>query len=192
MQSWKWIARYVMVLVAAVVLGAGIAELTVFKQTAVGSRLTAAVLARFLGYATALAVFWLAGRRAGLQLQQSTRSHALGLVLLPLVTLIVVCIAYEVAAAILRPFFNLTAKEVYNWVFVLGITACAVWLIAVLYHHAEALVDLVQLPKRQAPALQPVATCRYCNTELAASARFCTGCGKAVAEDPLTSGPQSV
>src|SRR5690349_13264772 len=169
MQSWKWIARYLIVLAAAVLLGAAIAELNVFKQTAVGSRLTAAVLARFLGYATALAVLWLVGRRAALQLRAGSRTQALGFVLLPVITLILVCAAYDVAAAILRPFFNLSAKEAYNWLFVIGITACAVWLIVVLYRHAEALVDLMQRPQRA--VLQTLATCRYCNTELAPQAR---------------------
>ena len=54
MQSWKWIARYTMVLVVALLLGAAIAELSVFKQTTLGTpRLPAAALARFLGYGRA-------------------------------------------------------------------------------------------------------------------------------------------
>ena len=99
------------------------------------------------------------------------------------------CAAYDVALAILRPFLSSSAKDGYNWLFVLGITACAIWLVVILYRHAEALVDLIQLPRR--PALTPLSTCRFCNTELAPAARFCTGCGKPTADELLTSAARS-
>jgi hypothetical protein len=37
MRSWTWIARYALVLLAALLLGAALAELSVFKQTTLGT-----------------------------------------------------------------------------------------------------------------------------------------------------------
>jgi autotransporter translocation and assembly factor TamB len=42
MRSWMWIARYALVLLVALLLGAALAELSVFKQTTLGTpKLTA-------------------------------------------------------------------------------------------------------------------------------------------------------
>jgi hypothetical protein len=49
---------------------------------------------------------------------------------------IVLSAGYDVVLAILRPFLSAAAKDVYNWIFVLGITECAVWLVVALYQHS--------------------------------------------------------
>ena len=180
MQSWKWIARYAMVLVVALLLGAAIAELSVFKQTTLGTpRLPAAALARFLGYGGALIVFWILARRIALQLRSSERARPVGLLMLPLASLIVLCAGYDAVLAILRPFLSAANKDVYNWMFVLSITACAIWLVASLYQRAEEIVDLMKMLRWSART--PGSTCQFCSTALAGHARFCAGCGKAVA-----------
>ena len=146
MRSWTWIARYALVLLVALLLGAALAELSVFKQTTLGTpKLTAAAAARFLGYSGALIVFWILGRRAALQLRSAGGGSAhLGHLILPLTTLVVLSAGYDVVLAILRPFLSATAKDVYNWIFVLGITGCAVWLVVALYQHAEGMVELLK------------------------------------------------
>ena len=180
MQSWKWIARYTMVLVVALLLGAALAELSVFKQTMLGTpRLPASALARFLGYGGALVLFWILARRIALQLRGSERVRPISLLMIPLASLIVLCAAYDVALAILRPFLTSANKDVYNWIFVLSITACAIWLVASLYRRAEEIVDLLKTLRWSART--PGTTCQFCSTALPGHARFCAGCGKAVA-----------
>jgi len=86
----------------------------------------------------------------------------------------VLCVGYDVVLTILRPFLSATAKDVYNWIFVLGITACAIWLVVALYQHAEGVVELlkaVRLRGRSCPA---------CGATLRGGAKFCAACGKAV------------
>ncbi|HTL92674.1 MAG TPA: hypothetical protein VL176_10015, partial [Steroidobacteraceae bacterium] len=112
MRSWTWIARYALVLLAALLLGAELAELSVFKQTTLGTpKLTASAAARFLGYSGALIVFWILGRRAALQLRNAGGCAHLGYLVLPLTTLIVLSAGYDVVLAILRPFLSATAKD---------------------------------------------------------------------------------
>jgi hypothetical protein len=179
MESWKWTARYALVLVAAILLGAAIAELAVFKQTTLGTaKLSAAALARFLGYGGALFILWILGRRTALQLRGSpaNRPHA-GSLVVPLTTLIVLSIGYDVVLAILRAFLSPLAKDVYNWMFVAAITACAIWVVVALYRHGEGIVELLKaVPWRARP---PGTRCESCSAELPRRARFCAGCGKA-------------
>ncbi len=180
MQSWKWIARYAVVLVVTLLLGAAIAELSVFRQTTLGTpRLPASALARFLGYGGALIVFWILARRIALQLRSSEHVRPVGLLMLPLASLIVLCAGYDAVLAILRPFLSAPNKDVYNWMFVLSITACAIWLVASLYRRAEEIVDLLKTLRWSART--PGSTCQFCSTALPGHARFCAGCGKAVA-----------
>lgn len=181
MRSWNWTARYAAVLVGAVLLGAALGELAVFKQTTLGTpKLSAAGVVRFSGLGGALTVFWLLGRRAAIQLRENDRARALAFLTLPLVTLLVACTAYDVVLMILRPFLSSSAKDIYNWVFVSGITACAVWLVAALYRHAEELIEQLQGVRRRES--KAIATCRFCNAVLSPSAPFCAGCGKAIAQ----------
>jgi hypothetical protein len=179
MGSWTWIGRYALVLLVALLLGAAMAEFAVFKQTTLGTpKLSAAALARFLGYGGALVILWILARRAGLQLRSANGGGArLGHLVLPLTTLIVLCAGYDVALAILRPFLSATAKDVYNWIFVLGITACAIWLVVALYQHAEGVVELVKALR--ARARWSGGNCVACGAALPGSAQFCAACGKA-------------
>jgi hypothetical protein len=178
MRSWTWIGRYALVLLAAAMLGAAIGELPVFQQTTLGTpKLPAAALAKFLGYGGALVIFTLIGHRAASQLRRSGDSTAhLAFLLLPLTALIVLSVGYDVVLAILHPFFGATHKNLYNWLFVLGISGSAVWLVAALYRHSEGLVGLLNRTH-----LQPPVSCDSCGAALHEQARFCAACGKAAA-----------
>lgn len=175
MRSWTWIGRYALVLLAAVALGAAIGELTVFKTTTLGTpKLSAAAFARFLGYGGALVVFALFGQRAPSQLRASGNGMAhLAFLVLPLTTLIVLSVGYDIVLAILHPFLSPAYKNLYNWLFVLGISASAVWLVAALYRHSEGLVEHFK------NAYAPARSCESCGDALQTHARFCAGCGKA-------------
>ncbi len=148
MKDWKWIGKHIVVIAAALVLGAVIGEMPLFKQATVGTpKLTAAGLVTFMGFAGALCFVWLLGYRAALQLQRSGgKASFLGFILVPLTALIVVSSAYNVLLLILRLFLSPAMQDIYNWLFVLGITASAIWLVAVLYKHADSVMDL--FPKK--------------------------------------------
>lgn len=143
-RDWAWMSRYVLVIVISLVLGGVIGELSLFKQTTLGTpKLTASALAQFMGYGGALLLLWLLGQRAARQFRDGRGKGAfLSYIIVPLVTLIVVAGAYTVLLTVLRPFLDAGLRNIYNWVFVLGITVSALWLAVALFHHSEPLVDL--------------------------------------------------
>ena len=66
-ERWSWLARYAIVVVVALVLGAALGAMDLFKDTRVINRgLTASHLVRFLGFGGALTMLWLAAYRATL------------------------------------------------------------------------------------------------------------------------------
>jgi hypothetical protein len=177
MGSWNWLGRYALVLLAAIGLGAGLAELTVFKQTMLGTpKLPAASLARFLGYGGALLILWMLAARSGRQIRKAAGSAAhLGFLVLPLATLIVLSVGYDVVLALLRPFLTAQLKDAYNWLFVFGITASALWLVVALYQHAEGFIALAKAVPLRANGKK----CGSCGAGLPAKAKFCSACGTA-------------
>lgn len=182
MGSWTWIGRYVLVLVVAALLGFAIAELTVFKQATLGTpKLSAAALARCLGCGGALVMLAMLGHRTASQLRGSGSGIAhLGWLILPLTALVVLSAGYDIALAVLRPFLSAGYKDVYNWVFVFGISACAVWLVVALYQHSEGLFELLRAMRTR--ARPPGETCDACEAAMVQEAKFCAVCGKAAAE----------
>jgi len=184
MGSWGWIGRYAAVLLVGVLLAVALGELTVFKQTMLGStKLSAAGLVRFLGYGGALVMLWLLGQRAASQLHSAGgKAGHLGFLILPLTTLIVLGAGYDVFLAILRPMFGTSLKEVYNWVFVLGISTSAVWLLVMLYQHSEGLIELLKTARLRAQRTD--GRCASCGAGLPEQAKFCPACGKATPGRP--------
>jgi len=177
-RDWAWMSRYILVIVIALVLGGVIGELVLFKQTTLGTpKLTASALAQFMGYGGALLLLWLLGHRAASRFRSNGGKAAfLSFIVVPLVTLIVVAGAYTVLLTILRPFLDAGLRNVYNWVFVLGITASALWLAIALFHHSEPLVDLFRsegADRSDANAQK----CKFCGAPMLAGANFCHVCG---------------
>ena len=177
-RDWAWMSRYVLVIVISLVLGGAIGEFALFKQTTLGTpRLTASALVQFMGYGGALLLLWLLGQRAASQFRNGRGKAAfLSFIIVPLVTLIVVAGAYTVLLTILRPFLDAGPRNIYNWVFVLGITVSALWLAVALFHHSEPLVDLFR--SERADETEPDGKkCRSCGAQLAPGANFCHVCG---------------
>lgn len=177
-RDWAWISRYVLVIVCSLVLGGVIGEFSLFKQTTLGTpKLNASALVQFMGYGGALLLFWLLGQKAARQFRERAgRVAFLSYIIVPLVTLIVVAGAYTVLLAILRPFLDGNLKNVYNWIFVLGITVSALWLAVSLFHRSEPLVDLFR--SDEAGAVEPdTVKCPACGAPLLAGANFCHVCG---------------
>ena len=104
-ERWSWIVRYAVVIAAALALGAALGEMSLFKTTRLGrTGLSAANLVQFLAYGVALALLWLAARRAATLLPaDDVRWNVLKSTLLPLTTLIVVSAGQAVLLIIAGP-----------------------------------------------------------------------------------------
>ncbi len=143
-QNWNWVGRYVAVIVLALVLGAAIGGMPLFAKTfLVSGKLSAAQVVRYLGYGTALVVFWLLGQRLAMVLrqQEGDRWAALKSLVLPVVTLIVVSALYSVILLVMGPLLGGTLQKIYDWLFILAIIACAIWLIMAVLGEADALTE---------------------------------------------------
>jgi len=130
-ERWKWIVRYVVVIILAVVLAAALGEMALFKTTRFGKTgLNAGRLVQFLGYGGALLVFWLLAQRTALFLDEKDPRWTLAKnILLPLATLIVVASAHTVMLLLLGPLMSKAWHQAFNWVFIGGIVLSAAWLL---------------------------------------------------------------
>jgi hypothetical protein len=178
--SWRWFGRHAVAILVAMILAAALGDLELFRQTILGSaRLTAAAAVEFLGFGGALALFWWTGHRASQILSGgSARLVAMGQIITPLVTLVSLCAAYQVILTILRPFMESTARNVCNWVFVLAITAAALWLFFSLFRHSESL--LARSDSKELEGTRAEKRCRSCRATVASVDRFCHTCGESV------------
>lgn len=133
-ERWIWVVRYAVVIVLALVLGAALGEMALFKTTRLGKTgINAGHLAQFLGYGGALFVFWLLARRAAFEIDaKDPRWNAVKSILLPLATLVAVACAQAVALLVLGPLMSKAWHQAYNWVFIAAIMASAAWLVAAL------------------------------------------------------------
>lgn len=142
--QWMWTARYLVVILVALVLAAVLGEMELFKTTRFGkSGFNAARVAQFLGFGGALLVFWLLARRAaGLISREDERSKLLKSILVPLATLIVVACAHSVLLLIVGPLMSKAWLPAYNWTFIAGIIVSATWLVAALFTGSSSLEPL--------------------------------------------------
>jgi len=141
--GWNWVGRYIAVIVIALILAAAIGSMELFIRTSVfGGKLNAAHLVRFLGYGAALAAFWMLGQRSTIAVQQhGGRWSFMQHLILPVVSLIVVSVAYTVALLILSPMMNAALHNIYNWVFIIAILACAVWVVMAVLGQSASLTS---------------------------------------------------
>jgi hypothetical protein len=156
--SWFWIGKYLIVIVAALVLGAVLAGLEPFKSATIGSaRIGAGSLVQFIAHSGALALLWLLGYRHSAQLRiAGGRGAALASTVLALVSLIVVSCAYGVLARFINPFLAPDLKPFVDWTFIVGILSAASWLLWALFADSEAWLEAVSSLNagRKAPAAQ--------------------------------------
>jgi hypothetical protein len=143
--SWFWIAKYLIVIVASLVLGSVLAGLEPFRSATIGSaRIGAGSLVQFIAHSGALALLWALGYRHSSQLRRSGgRSAALASTVLALVTLIVVASAYGVLLQFINPFLGPDLKPFVDWTFIVGILSAAGWLLWVLFADSEAWIAAV-------------------------------------------------
>lgn len=143
-ERWKWVVRYLVVIVLAVVLAAALGEMALFKTTRIGrSGLNAARMVQFLGYGGALLVFWLLSRRAAALLPVHDRYWGpLKSIALPLATLLVVAAGQAIALLLLGPLMSRPWHEAYNWAAIAAIVLSAAWLLVALFTGSSSLALL--------------------------------------------------
>jgi hypothetical protein len=143
--NWFWIGKYVIVIAAALILGAVLGNLALFKSATLGTpKLTAGALTQFIAHAGALAVLWLLGQRIAAQMRAAGGSVArLAATVLALVTLIVVASAYAVLLQFVTPFLAKDLKPFIDWAFILAILAAAGWLLWALFTDSEAIMEAI-------------------------------------------------
>ncbi len=143
-----WWMRYLLVIVVTLVLGAALGELAFFQKTSISVlKLTAANLVRFLGYGSALLLLWLLSRRAAQELdkQGGWRMQA-GRFVLPLATVVIVPATHPVLLLLLGGLLGAELRKIYDWLFILGTLAAAIWLVLSLYQHLEPLLESLRKP----------------------------------------------
>jgi hypothetical protein len=143
--NWFWIGKYLIVIVAALVLGAVLAAIEPFKSATIGTaRIGAGSLVQFIAHSGALAMLWALGYRNATQLRLSGgRSAALAATVLALITLIVVASAYGVLLQFINPFLAPDLKPFVDWAFIIGILSAACWLLWVLFADSEAWIEAI-------------------------------------------------
>lgn len=150
--NMTWLIRYILVIVVALILAAAIGELDLFKTTAIGApklKLTAARLAQFLGYGAALALLWMLAQRAAQELRsQSGWKRPVAYLIVPLATLIVIPAAHQILLLVFGGAIGPSLRKIYDWIFILGTTAAAVWLAVALFQHLEPLLEELRARSR--------------------------------------------
>ncbi len=142
-KTWIWIGKYVFVIVAALVLGLVLGSLGMFRGATLGSpRLTAAVLARFIGFGGAIAFFWLLGRRLSDRLRAGGGGPAmLAKPVLAVTTLVAIPCAYGVLMELFGPLLPRGVAVAVDWAFIVGTIGSAVWLVWELFVNADAVLQ---------------------------------------------------
>ena len=136
--GWTWLIQYGVIAIFMLALTMLLAGMELF-QTSVVVRmpLTAAKLVLAVGQGGALVMLWLAAQRAATQLAaMGGRFAHMPPAVTATVLLIVVMSAYGVLLPVLRLFMDPALLKLYKWLFVGGITACAIWLAVVLFKHS--------------------------------------------------------
>ena len=186
MKTWNWLGQYAIAIVLSLLLGALLASLPLFQESAIAdTHVRASHVVQFMGYGGALLLFWLGGRRATHQLQAKVeRSAALSYIITPLITLIVLSAGYEVLLQPIGPFLGKTERNIYNWAFVVGTVSTALWLTLAWLRHSEPLLEslraLGQIGHRVSP--QHLVACPQCNKSWTVEAIFCARCGARLAK----------
>jgi hypothetical protein len=151
-ERWSWIIRYAVVIVAALALGAAFGEMSLFKTTRLGrTGLNAANLVQFLTYGAALALLWLAARRAAALLPaDDMRWNVFKSTLVPLTTLIVVSAGQAVLLIVASPLMSKAWHQTYSWIAVTAIILSAAWLLAAVLTGSSSLAPLFggRVPRR--------------------------------------------
>ncbi len=140
MKEWFWVGKYLIVIVAALLLGAVLGSLDPFRNATIGSaHVAAGALVQFVAQSGALAMLWALGVRHSGQLRLGRgRAAHLSSSVLALVSLIVVASFYGVLLHFITPFLTQDLKPYIDWGFISAILGTSAWLLWSLFTHSEA------------------------------------------------------
>ena len=183
-EDYNWAGRFVATIFVAWVLAAIISNMDLFEKTyVIYGKLSAAHLVRFLGYTTSLVALWMLGQRATVALQQhGGRWSFMQQLILPVVSLIVVASSNSVALLVLKPVMNAGMHNIYNWVFIVAILACAAWVVMAVLGQSSSLTNAFTSAVERMCISGQIKTCSACNAGSTASSKFCRNCGKELPE----------
>lgn len=179
-QDWSWVGRFVAVIVVALILAAAIGSMDLFSKTfVITGKLSASHLVRFLGYSTALGALWMLGQRATMVLQQHKgRWSFMQHLILPVVTLIVVASTNSVALLVMKPMMTPALNNIYNWVFIVAILACAAWVVMAVLGQSASLTEAFTSAAERMSGTGKTKTCSACGASNEDTAKFCKQCAK--------------
>ncbi|WP_019139982.1 hypothetical protein [Noviherbaspirillum massiliense] len=145
-KGWGWVGKYVIVIIAALLLGVALGNLALFKSATLGNpRLTAARLAEFIAHMAALSLLWSLGWQAAQQMRDSSeRLNGVATILVALVSLLITATGYVVLANFIGPFVSRDVMQMVNWLFILGVFGAAAWFIFALFAGADDLMAAVR------------------------------------------------
>ncbi len=174
--GWTWVTRYTIGVLLACALGGIMGGIDLFKRTEFSSyALTAADIARFLGYGGALLLLGYMGlKAAGVLRHKGPGAERLANLLVPFTALFVSSAGYRVSLVVALPMLSSRSRGTYDWIFVLAIGASALWLAYTIFHQSERLTDLLKFKSRRGPAPN---ACVACGTKQPGNGTYCAECG---------------
>lgn len=152
-KNWVWVGKFTVVIIVALLLGAILGNLPLFKAATLGThKLTAGSLVQFISHAGALVLLWMLGQRLAQQFRSTGGlGGQLANPILAIATLIVTISGYYVVTQFSAPFLGHSVKAAVDWAFIIGILAAAVWLVWMLFENAEAIVEAISRARRPRP-----------------------------------------
>ena len=129
MKARKWLMEYGVGIVLAILCAVVLGHLSLFREASIG-KLHASDLAQFIGFGGAMVLAWLGARQLAAEPPDDWKwPMPYRALVLPVTTLAMVGGAYGVLLYACEPFLSKSGKEIYNWVFVVGIITACVWVI---------------------------------------------------------------
>ncbi len=129
MKAREWIMEYGVAMILAVLCAVILGHLQLFRGATIG-KLHASDLVQFIGYGGAMVLAWFGARQLAAEPPDDWKwLMPYRALVLPVMTLTMVGLAYGVLLYACEPFLDKSGKEIYNWIFVIGIIAACAWLI---------------------------------------------------------------
>ncbi|HET7438237.1 MAG TPA: hypothetical protein VFJ56_01970 [Nitrospira sp.] len=129
MTARKWMMEYGVAMILAVLCAVILGHLPLFREATMG-KLHASDFVQFIGYGGAIVLAWFGARQLAAEPPEDWKWLVpYRVLILPVTTLVIVGLAYDVLLYACEPFLSKSGKETYNWVFVVALIACCAWLI---------------------------------------------------------------
>jgi hypothetical protein len=129
MTARKWMMEYGVAMILAVLCAVILGHLPLFREATMG-KLHASDFVQFIGYGGAIVLAWFGARQLAADPPEDWKWLApYRVLILPVTTLVIVGLAYDVLLYACEPFLSKSGKETYNWIFVVTLIACCAWLI---------------------------------------------------------------